>query len=54
MGKCRKSCNLLLGDISTYVKLQVRKFFELGAAGVDLRFATFPTFSVLNCNFSDV
>jgi len=45
---------LLLGDISTYAKVQVNEFFELGVGDEDLRFATFPTFSVLNCNFSDI
>lgn len=43
MGKCRKSCNLLSGDIFTYVKAQVSEFFELGVGDEDLRFATFPT-----------
>ena len=49
--KCRKGCNLLLGGISTYAKVQVNEFFELGVGDEDLRFATFPTFSVLNCSF---
>ena len=53
MGKYRKSCNLLLGGIVTFVKLQVSEFFEQGVGDEDLRFATFPTFRVLNGNFSD-
>ena len=52
--KCRKSCNLLLGDILTYLNLQVRAICYSRVVGTNSSFATLPTSRPENCNISDI
>ena len=52
--KCRKSCNLLLGDILTYLNLQVRAICYSRVVGRNSSFATLPTSRPENCNISDI